>query len=88
MRNVNLHGVGRDEELIRHLETYTGSIALRGSLFVAGDAVFRNDTQDTATLGKPTFDFKYDVSLAQPSLQPAGIPKFLIGIAGKWKDTR
>lgn len=82
-------GAQSNEDLVRHLETYgAGTIAVRGALFAAGDSVFRNDTQETTTLGKPTLDFRYDTSYAQPSLQPAGIPKFLIGIAGKWKDTR
>jgi hypothetical protein len=79
------------EDLIRNLENYTLSAGLhiRGALFIGFTSVFRNDYQEiSGLLPFARTDFRYDPTLAQPALQPPGAPRFLLGVAGKWNDSR
>jgi hypothetical protein len=79
------------ESAIRTLERFPASspLALRGAIFIGFTSVFRDDFQAVdANFPVASTNFRYDSSLSNPSLQPAGTPRFLMGISGKWKDTR
>ena len=75
------------EDLVRVIESFpaAASLELRGAVAAGYTAVFRDDFEPARNHHT---DWKYDASLSDTTLQPPGAPRFLVGVTGKWKDSR